>query len=141
MIQKHTNSICHRDTEKSNHALTSLASSTTRSWSLFSPSLAYSNKKTHCDRILRIRILLSFYFNFKKNDTTGFKNILTITIPDTALLTWQSFSSFFIFLCSVSGGLLALYFSRSAGDIEFLCNKKKRLIACLCVFNSFRPIN
>jgi len=44
----------------------------------------------------------------------------------TQLLTWQSFSSFFSFLCSGSGGLLGRYFSLSAGEIEFRCKEKKQ---------------
>jgi len=47
-----------------------------------------------------------------------------------AELTWQSFSSFFTFLCgSISGELLTRNFSLSAGDIELLCvNKTKKTI-------------
>lgn len=45
-------------------------------------------------------------------------------LTKTLLLTWQSFSSFFSFLCSGSGGLLGLYFSLSAGEIEFRWKKK-----------------
>lgn len=46
----------------------------------------------------------------------------------TVLLTWQSFSSFFSFLCSDSGGLLGRYFSLSAGEIEFRCKRKDAVL-------------
>lgn len=55
--------------------------------------------------------------------------LIVLSTIRTFILTCPiSFSSFFTFLCSVSWGVLGLYFSRSAGDIEFLCNCTRKKI-------------